>query len=307
MALTAFNAIQLDEKLMSQDVGYDVLQLMELAGLAVAQAVIHHVKTEEKFTKIIPSTSKPTVFVAVGPGNNGGDALVAARHLVEEGWTVVVFAPKEPKEDHVNARQTKILREYTGPDENKAEFRLTYGERCDSRTTLKKNEKFDLLLDGVFGFSFKGLPKAPFDSLLFTMRFLQDRTRESMDTISIDVPSGFPVDGGEHSIEDMQKFGSMAYGILPDAIISLSSVKKITAKLCNLKPCRFVEDADGSDEENATDYILAARHHYLAGRFVPWTLRQEFKLPPFDPKSTVIDWIPYTQISDVTKIRFSHC
>jgi len=305
MALSSAKAIELDKTLMNDDIGYDVLQLMELAGLAVAQAVIHHIQKGENSTR--ESGSKPMVFVAVGPGNNGGDALVAARHLVEEGWKVVVFAPKEPKQGHVNERQMKILKGYTGPGDNKAEFRLAYDERSNIGEHICKDDLFDIMIDGVFGFSFKGLPKEPFDSLLFLMKTLQDKMMNKMDTFSIDVPSGFPVDGGEHSIEDMQKYGTMGYGILPDGIISLSSVKKISAKLCNLKPCRFIEESHGSDEETPVDYILSARHHYLGGKFIPWSIRREFKLPPYDSKSTEIDWIPFTQIADVTKIRFAHC
>ena len=46
-------------------------QLMELAGLACATAV----------GRTFPLSSHPRVLVACGPGNQGGDGLVAARHL----------------------------------------------------------------------------------------------------------------------------------------------------------------------------------------------------------------------------------
>jgi NAD(P)H-hydrate epimerase len=44
---------------------------MELAGLACAQAVAA-VYSKEKY---------PRVLICCGPGNQGGDGLVAARHL----------------------------------------------------------------------------------------------------------------------------------------------------------------------------------------------------------------------------------
>lgn len=44
---------------------------MELAGLSVATAI----------KKTYPSDSYKTVAICCGPGNNGGDGLVAARHL----------------------------------------------------------------------------------------------------------------------------------------------------------------------------------------------------------------------------------
>lgn len=51
---------------------FSVDQLMELAGLSVAVAL----------TKAYPrGQDHPNVLICSGPGNNGGDGLVAARHL----------------------------------------------------------------------------------------------------------------------------------------------------------------------------------------------------------------------------------
>ena len=51
---------------------FSVDQLMELAGLSVAVAL----------TKAYPrGQDPPNVLICSGPGNNGGDGLVAARHL----------------------------------------------------------------------------------------------------------------------------------------------------------------------------------------------------------------------------------
>src|SRR5579884_1552640 len=55
--------------------------LMENAGRAVADVV----------AKRYPSSSFRHVLVLVGPGNNGGDGLVAARHLVDDGFVVLVY------------------------------------------------------------------------------------------------------------------------------------------------------------------------------------------------------------------------
>ena len=61
--------------------GFSVDQLMELAGLSCATAVA----TE------YPRDHCPRVLVIAGPGNNGGDGLVAARHLCHFGYDVKVW------------------------------------------------------------------------------------------------------------------------------------------------------------------------------------------------------------------------
>ena len=72
-------AQQLDQKLFQS---FSVDMLMELAGLSVAEAVTH----------VSPKPGRVLVFA--GPGNNGGDGLVAARHLSHFG-TSLCSVPKE--------------------------------------------------------------------------------------------------------------------------------------------------------------------------------------------------------------------
>ena len=41
-----------------------------------------------------PVSSHCRVFVVCGPGNNGGDGMVCARHLVLLGYTTALYYPK---------------------------------------------------------------------------------------------------------------------------------------------------------------------------------------------------------------------
>lgn len=70
-----------DEELMGP-LGFSVDQLMELAGLSVAQSI----RAE------YPPKSHKRILVIAGPGNNGGDGLVAGRHLYHFGYDVQVIA-----------------------------------------------------------------------------------------------------------------------------------------------------------------------------------------------------------------------
>ncbi len=85
--LSASEAASIDEQLFSPAGGFSIDQLMELAGLACAQ-VVH---------RCYPPAEFNTVLVAAGPGNQGGDGLVAARHLTHFGYDVRVWYPKEGK------------------------------------------------------------------------------------------------------------------------------------------------------------------------------------------------------------------
>jgi ADP-dependent NAD(P)H-hydrate dehydratase / NAD(P)H-hydrate epimerase len=72
--------------------GVPVPQLMENAGLAVAQEA----------WLILGELADRKIVVLAGPGNNGGDGLVAARHLKDWGADVTVFLLKPRGEDDLN-------------------------------------------------------------------------------------------------------------------------------------------------------------------------------------------------------------
>jgi len=63
-----------DEELFNE-YQFSVDQLMELAGLSCATAIA------KAYPPSSMSRSPPAVLVICGPGNNGGDGLVCARHL----------------------------------------------------------------------------------------------------------------------------------------------------------------------------------------------------------------------------------
>jgi len=180
---------------------------MELAGLAVAEAVY----------AVVPKTDdggggvgrRKKILLLCGPGNNGGDGLVAARHLVLFGYDCVVVYPKRSKKDHfVNLVQqcedvgVGILDEMP-PGAVKGEY--------------------DAIVDAVFGFSFKGEPREPFATALKEMAAAQGKSvddgRAGTIVISVDVPSGWNVDEGDVA----------GVGFMPDVLVSLTT-PKLSAK-----------------------------------------------------------------------------
>ncbi len=64
--------------------GVSYAAMMEMAGRGVAEAIIERVSVQNK-----------TVLILVGPGNNGGDGLVAGRYLAEAGAAVTFYLMKQ--------------------------------------------------------------------------------------------------------------------------------------------------------------------------------------------------------------------
>ena len=70
----------------SEALGVPPSELMANAGRAVAEFVLGEFSPKK-------------VLIACGPGNNGGDGFVAARHIDESGVSVSIIAPREPSTD----------------------------------------------------------------------------------------------------------------------------------------------------------------------------------------------------------------
>lgn len=80
--------------------GQSYAAMMELAGLAVAGLA----------TALLMVEPNEHVLILVGPGNNGGDGLVAARHLHERGHDVTVYLWKRDIKGDENFRRLKRRR-----------------------------------------------------------------------------------------------------------------------------------------------------------------------------------------------------
>jgi len=166
---------------------------MELAGLSVAEAVYDVVGSGESNKK------KPRILLVCGPGNNGGDGLVAARHLVLFGYDCAVVYPKRSSKRHfVNLVQQC------------EDFGIDFYDTMPSDVS-----GYDAIVDAIFGFSFHGEPREPFASILEEIQRAQRERHDNLSVISVDVPSGWNVDEGDVA----------GTGFVPDVLISLTAPK----------------------------------------------------------------------------------
>ncbi|KIJ95974.1 hypothetical protein K443DRAFT_134267 [Laccaria amethystina LaAM-08-1] len=188
--LTAKLAQQIDEELMNSVGAFSLDQLMELAGLACAQALATAYKKE----------THPRVLVCCGPGNQGGDGLVAARHLGMFGYKPTLYMPKPGSKDIYKRLQKQC--------DNMAISTLPPSDTtADLEQALLST---DVILDAIFGFSFKPPVRAPFDAVLPLL------TASKKPIVSVDIPSGWDVEAGNAS----------GVGLNPDVLISLTAPKE---------------------------------------------------------------------------------
>lgn len=113
---------------------FSVDQLMELAGLSCANAIAKSYSEDNFKNKLI--------LVCCGPGNNGGDGLVCARHLKLFGYETSVYYPKQTD---------KPL--YHNLTHQCVSMNIPILSSLPSEEEL--NRKYSFIVDALFGFSFK--------------------------------------------------------------------------------------------------------------------------------------------------------
>ena len=164
--LTAEEMAEVDRAAI-QEFGIDVLILMENAGVAVATLA----------RRMLGGTVLgKRVSCLVGKGNNGGDGLVAARHL--RGWgaeVAVVLGEGRAGLRDVPARQMEILEKMgvraAGPE--------------------GKLEESDLLVDALLGYNSRGDPPELVAGLI------RKANDSGVAVLAVDLPSGLDATTGD--------------------------------------------------------------------------------------------------------------
>jgi len=151
--------------------------LMENAGKAVAEEVRLTLGTIEQ----------QHILVLVGPGNNGGDGLVAARYLHDWGASVSVYLLSQRPDEDPNL---KLVRERDIP--------CTEATQNGGPTRLSELlSSCNAVIDAIFGTGtgrnrhLEGV----FQETLLTVSNIQSN-RPELHTFALDMPSGLDADSG---------------------------------------------------------------------------------------------------------------
>jgi ADP-dependent NAD(P)H-hydrate dehydratase / NAD(P)H-hydrate epimerase len=156
--------------------GISLDQLMQNAGKAVAEEVC----------RLAGDIRKHNILVLAGPGNNGGDGLVAARHLYDRGAGRV---------------KVYLCERHTDNDPNLAAVQkrgIHFSEAGNDVNFSKYNEwlsEASIVLDAVFGTGKSRPLSGPFSRILAALDEAKKQKPE-LRLIALDLPSGLNADSG---------------------------------------------------------------------------------------------------------------
>jgi len=164
--VTTEQMIEVD-RAMIEDYGILLIQMMENAGRNLADLA------RARFLAGDPKGKR--VAVLAGVGGNGGGALVCARRLANWGADVHVFITREEDQfKEVLGHQLRILRSMGLPITRHA----------------KEARSFDLIVDGIIGYSLDGAPRGGSAELIAWAN------EQNGPTLSLDTPSGIDTTTG---------------------------------------------------------------------------------------------------------------
>jgi len=165
--ISADQMIEVD-RIMTDDLGIDLVRMMENAGRGLARLVL----------ELGPDEDRHRVVVLAGSGGNGGGALVAARRLAGWGSSVEV---------HVS----RPIGEYRGVPGQQLEILGSMGVMIRDAAIPIVDGTPPMIVDGLVGYSLTGAPRGRVAELIDWVNSTDAYV------VSLDVPSGLDASMGE--------------------------------------------------------------------------------------------------------------
>jgi NAD(P)H-hydrate epimerase len=198
-AVTATQMAEVD-RITVEELGFDVLQIMETAGRAVALFVRRLLGGDPREKRIV---------VLCGTGGNGGDGMVAARHLANWGAVVEIFLSKRPER---------------GPALHQLTILERLGFAIHEPGESASLPPADLIVDALLGFSLAGAPRGE------TARLIEIANRHDAPVLAVDLPSGMDATSGEGFEPCIHATATLTLG-LPKTGLIIPNARKITGEL----------------------------------------------------------------------------
>lgn len=189
--VTAQEMASLDRACISE-MGIPGVVLMENAGRGICEIAL----------KMLGSPTGKRVLIACGPGNNGGDGYVIARHLTNAGVSVDVWVLSE---------REKIR----GDAETHLKIWERMGGSVHSLTALPQTPTPmpDLVIDAMLGTGVQGPPRGLIAAAIPYLNSL------GAPILAVDVPTGIDADDGTVSQETIQATATATMALLKRGLL----------------------------------------------------------------------------------------
>ena len=163
--------------------GLTYSQMMEHAGLGLAEVV------KEEYGELLSDG----VLGLVGPGNNGGDTLVALAHLAAQGWQASAYLVR-PRlaDDPLVERLVQSGGEMVSSESD-----------TDYQRLLSLLDRSAILLDGVLGTGFRLPLRGETAEVIRAVGIYIQTHSGLLKVVAVDCPSGVDCDSGEASPESL--------------------------------------------------------------------------------------------------------
>ncbi len=171
--------------LRAQKLGIQGQRLMEHAGVAVAAAVKAIAEATERW-------KRGTILVLAGPGNNGGDGFVAARHLARAGAevaAVLVSTGSEPA-------TADAIRNWNRLDREPRVARIVASTGLELKVLAKDIERASIVVDALLGTGVTGELRDPIRS---AVELVLAARKAKVPIVAVDTPTGVDMTSGDPS------------------------------------------------------------------------------------------------------------
>ncbi len=190
------------DRLAIQELGIPGVVLMENAGRAAAGQIRYRIRSKQG--------NRAVIFC--GPGNNGGDGLVIARHLTNHGIDILLYLAGDPDQLTPDCAINYGVVTKIGLDVQLIDSPET------ARAAAAGLTSDDIVVDALLGTGFAGQVRSPMDGLIKAI----NKAPKSM-LFAIDVPSGLDCNTGQPANATIKADLTMTFGankiglVKPDA------------------------------------------------------------------------------------------
>jgi NAD(P)H-hydrate epimerase len=185
--------------------GFSYDQMMAHAGMGIAQEV----------KNLELNLERQVILGLVGPGNNGGDTLVALTHLGREGWSSHAYL--------INRKKDNLLTQFL----EMGGVAIDASADTNHKKLAELLKETGVLLDGILGTGIKPPLKTEIAQVLDAVKSILSKFSLPPVVIAVDCPTGVDCDTGEAAQETLRADLTVTMGAAKQGMVRLPAFEYI--------------------------------------------------------------------------------